>query len=119
MSSEPLFIGEDLRLIESLAYNSDLKPSYDHLKNCLVWEDERAEGLSPIGYENLCDLWIARSFIHRGMSFSEHRLDPNYFQTVWERALGQKLKWPGFARLTLCEEDKNYYEKMRMEADEI
>lgn len=119
MSSEPLFVGEDLRLIELLTYKPSLKPSYDHIKNCLAWDDERADGLTPAGYEILCDLWIARSFIHRGLSFSIHELDPNYFRVVWERALGQKFKWPGFQRLTLSEEDKTYFERMRLEAGVI
>lgn len=114
-----LFTNEDLKKIESLIFNAELSPSYDSIKNCLVWADERAEGLTPAGYENLCDLWIARSFIHRGLDFSAHELDPAYFRVVWEQAKSEQLKWPGFNRLELSMEDKAYYDRMRESSNEI
>ena len=110
MVIEPLFTGNDLKLIEALEYNPDLKPGYDLIKSCLVWKDERPVGLTPAGYETLCDVWIARSFIHRGVDFSTDKLDPKYFRDIWNRALNQKFKWPGFKRLALNEEDKAYFE---------
>src|SRR5438874_7732579 len=100
MESGPLFTGNDLRLIESLVFDPSLKPAFDPMKDCLVWADERAEGLTPDGYESLCDLWIARSFLHRGVDFSTHALDPNYFREVWDRAIQQGFNWPGSCRLT-------------------
>jgi hypothetical protein len=72
------FDGQDLVLIQSLVYNPALDPYYDFMKDCLIWEDERCElGLTPSAYEKLCDLWIARSFIHLDRPFSSHSLDPN------------------------------------------
>jgi hypothetical protein len=110
MHFEPLFVGKDLELIESLVYDPNLAPSFDIMRGCLVWQDERPAGLSPTGRESLIDLWCARSFLHQGRDFSEHRLDPEYFRKIWERALSQAFKWPGFNRLTLTEADKTYYE---------
>ena len=107
---EPVFTGNDLKLIESLEYNPTLTPGYDTLKGCLIWADERADGLTREGYENLCDLWIARSFIHRGKDFSSHPIDPNYFREFWDRAVTQGFRWPGFRRIELSPEDKQYYE---------
>jgi hypothetical protein len=116
MEFEPLFTGEDLGLIESLVFDPSLKPSYDEMRNCLVWADERVEGLTPAAYEHLCDLWIARSFLHRGLDFSTHKLDPDYFRVIWERACRQGFRWPGFHRLSLSEEDRAYYEQMMAQA---
>jgi len=117
------FNGNDLELIEELEFNSELAPSYDVIKNCLVWDDERPDGLTPDGYEKLCDLWIARSFIHRDISFSTWDLDPEYFEQVWKEAKNAKFKWPGFNRLKLTERDRKYYlqemEELKSYDDEL
>jgi hypothetical protein len=116
MNCKLIFTGRDLELIESLKYNPCLEPGYCHIKDCLAWEDERVDGLTPDGYESLCDLWIARSFIHRNLDFSAYDLSPEYFRDIWERALKQGFKWPGFNRLILSETDKAFYERMRAHA---
>jgi len=105
------FNDNDLELIEELKFNSELLPSYDVMKNCLVWDDERPDGLTPDGYEKLCDLWIARSFIHRDIPFSTWELDPEYFEQVWKDAMNAEFKWPGFNRLKLTEKEKVIYLK--------
>lgn len=76
MQLEPLFSGNDLALIELLDFDPKLEPGFDLIKSCLVWKDERPDGLTPEAYENLCDLWIARSFIHQRRDFSTHSIDP-------------------------------------------
>ena len=119
MDFEPIFVGNDLKLIESLVYNPDLEPGYEHIKACLGWSDEVIDGLTPEGYQNLCDLLIARSFIHRSLPFSSYRLDPLYFADFWERALKQGFSWPGFKRLVLSEKDQAFYDKMRVETADI
>ena len=119
MDTELLFEGDDLRLIESLSFVPSLKPSFDNMRDCLVWPDERPNGLTPSGFEALCDLLIARSFLHRGLDFSTYRLSPEYFRKVWEKALAQGFRWPGFHRLTLSEEDKEYFEQMLQDNDDI
>jgi hypothetical protein len=110
MDSGPLFRDNDLRLIESLVYDPTLKPKFDSMRDCLVWADERPEGLTPDGYEHLLDLLIARSFIHRDLDFSTHSLDPIYFKQIWDRAMEYKFQWPGFKRLTLSAEEKAYFD---------
>lgn len=116
MDIAPLFTGNDLRLIESLQHDPDLKPCFDVLRDCLIWTDERPNGLSPEGYEALLDLWIARSFLHQGKSFSTHSLDPHYFEDIWTRALSQGFKWPGFQRLELSDEQKAFFESEKQAA---
>ncbi|MGL5074230.1 MAG: hypothetical protein ACRDBG_00095, partial [Waterburya sp.] len=83
------FQGKDLELIESLVYNPDIKPSYDFMRDSLVWEDERPLGLTPEGYEKLCDLWIVRAYIHREIPASDWGLDPKYFEDAWLEAIKQ------------------------------
>ena len=110
------FQGKDLELIESLVYNPDIKPSYEFMKDCLVWEDERPDGLTPEGYEKLCDLWIIRSYIHQKIAPPDWGLDPKYFQESWLKATKHNFKWPGFFRLKLSKHDEEYYKKQRFEA---
>ena len=104
------FRDKDLELIEKLEFNPILEPSYDAIKNCLVWEDERPDGLTPDGYEKLCDLWIARSFIYRDIPFSECESDSSYYERVWKKAMDVNFKWPGFKRMNLSEDEKAYYQ---------
>lgn len=112
------FWGNDLKLIEALVYNPNLKPSFEAIKGALIWSDERPDGLTPEGYEKLCDLWIARSLIHQGIPFTDWPLDPEYFGTVWSQARKQGFKWPGFNRLHLNKQDREYYEKSLSELSE-
>lgn len=110
---EPLFSEPDLCLIESLRYDSSLSPNFDGMKACLVWDDERPDGLSPSGYEVLCDLWIIRGYIHRGVPQVEWGIDPSsgYFQELWERVQAAKPNWPGFNRTELSHADRVYLEE--------
>ncbi len=112
------FSDKDLILIENLEYDPNIRPGFDFIKDALIWSDERPNDLSSEGYEKLCDLWIARSFIHKQIPFSSWKLDPYYFEEVWAAALKQKIKWPGFQRIDLTEEDKAFYEAQRAEARE-
>jgi len=116
MDSEPLFSGNDLRHVEALVYDATLEPSYDYMRNCLVWADERAGNLTPAAYESLCDLWIARAFLHHGLDFADFDLEADYFRDIWDRAVRQGLRWPGFERLTLSDKDRAYFEHEMKEA---
>lgn len=117
------FKGKNLELIESLVYNPNLKPSYEFIKNCLVWSDEVPDGLTPEGYEKLIDLLIIRSFIHRQISPSNWWIldskDSKYFQEVWSKAIQQNFKWPGMNRLKLTKSDQEYYKQQQKEALEM
>lgn len=110
-----LFSERDRRLIEDLVFDPDLEPSFDAIKACLVWSDERPIGLTPEGYETLCDLWIVRGYIHRGIPEDLWGIDPasGYLQDVWQRARQEQLQWPGFERLVLRESDKSYFAQRR------
>ncbi len=104
-----LFSDSDLSLIERLEYRPGLKPTYDPMKNFLVWEDEQDFNLSPAGWEMINDLLFARSFIHRNLDFFAWPLGPEHYKSSWEQAIHDNLKWPGLKRLVLSEEDKIYY----------
>jgi hypothetical protein len=110
---EPLFSERDRRLIEALEYRPALEPGFDEIKACLVWDDERPVGLTPAGYEMLCDLWIIRGYIHRGIPEERWGIDPasGYFQDVWRRAQADALRWPGFNRMTLGAADRGYLDR--------
>jgi len=121
MDLEPLFTGRDLELIESLVYDPELEPSYDILRGCLAWMDEGQRlPLTTEGHDNLTFLIAARSYIQEGRDFSEYIIAPDHLRLIWERALKQGFRWPGFKRLTLSEADKAYLELNReREADGI
>lgn len=116
---EPLFAERDLQLIAGLEYDPALEPAFDEVKACLVWDDERPSGLTSIGYERLCDLWILRSYIHRGIPREKWGIDPGsgYFQDVWDRAQLEQIEWPGFKRMTLTEKDRDYLERCLRDLD--
>lgn len=115
----PYFSDRDRSLVESLKYDESLKPSYDSIKSCLVWPDECPDNLSHEGYEKLCDLLIARSFIHEKRPFSSWKLDPHYFAQVWEEAISDEIDWPGFKRLELSGEDQAYLNVEQFNSDDI
>lgn len=96
---------EDRALLEALEYQPDKEPTFDPLRCCLVWADERPVGLTPIGYEFLGDLWIVRGFMHRGVAEHAWGLDPVHFRSVWEYAQSTGLRWPGFRRINLADRD--------------
>jgi hypothetical protein len=108
------FSDGDKEKVEALVYDSSLKPSFEVIKSCLIWKDECPPDLTPEGYERLCDLWIARSFIHQNRAFSDWEIDPSYFEKVWTKAREEGIKWPGFNRIELTTADREYlYENLR------
>lgn len=119
---KPLFTGKDLQIMQALAHDPSCVPAFESFKAILVWKDERAEGLTPEAYKNLCDLWIARSFLYHGRNFADYGdlLDPQYFKDKWARGVAQVSDWPGFKRLALSDKDKSYYETcMREQAEAL
>ena len=107
------FLGEDLEIIEALVYQPELSPCYDPMRDALVWMDEWPRSISSEGFKKLWRLWVARSFLHRGIPFSSYRLNPDLLERIWSEALMQGFKWPGFNRLELSQEDREYYEEQR------
>jgi len=82
MQSEKLFDGEDLARIEALRLDPEAKPGYCLIKSCLAWDDERPDGVTKEAWYTLCDLWIARSFLHRGKEIGGNMVDPDYYKNV-------------------------------------
>ena len=113
------FSAEDRQLIETLEYNPSLKPGYEALKGCLVWDDEGLfiVGLSEDGREKLADLWIARLILFHDLD--RHTLDDSYFKDAWNLAVAQLQGWPGFNRLVLSAEDRAFYEHCLTNASEL
>lgn len=102
------FAPKDRLLLERLEFDADATPAFDAVKGCLVWPDERPDGLSSEGYGILCDLWAARGMMHVGET------PPESYRETWERAR-RTLRWPGFQRIQLSEEDRRYLEAELME----
>lgn len=106
----------DRETIEALVFQPSLKPSFELIRSCLVWDDERARGLSKRGNDFIRRLWVVRSFIHQGLSREHWRIDPAPFENAWNAAHRAGLKWPGFLRLHLSDEDTLYLQRSLYEA---
>ena len=107
---KPEFTERDLDLMRSLKYDPSLEPSYEYIRGCLFWEDERPEGLTPDADDLVGSLIIARSLFQRGLTLDDHPIDPEYCKNLWAIAQQQIGDWPGFKRLTLNDKDKKYLE---------
>jgi hypothetical protein len=108
-TDKQLFSERDRSLIEASNYDPSLKPSYNPLSSFLIWADESPQGISPSAYDVLDALWLARAFLYHGYELPSALLDPQYFRSVWDKAIASELKWTGFNRLNLSEEDRQYY----------
>ncbi len=107
---KPEFTGRDLDLMRSLKYDPSLEPIYEYLRGCLIWEDERPEGLTPAADDLVGSLIIARSLFHKGLTLEDHPIDPSYCKELWGSAQRQIGGWPGFKRLSLSDKDRKYLE---------
>lgn len=110
------FSEADRQIVSRLVHDPSCKPSFEILKSCLVWSDERPTDISNEGYDLLCDIWIVRGFLHRRVPLEKWGLDPFYFQEVWKHALIDVPEWPGFKRLELSDEDRAYLSRCLQEA---
>ena len=117
MLQKTLFIPRDLQLLENLVLDPSLEPKFNALSAYFLWEDELPSGITPDGLDVLQSLWTARSLFHRKLSFADHPINPEYSRRVWEQALKEIPNWPGFKRLTLSNEDKEYYERKLNQED--
>lgn len=102
------FSDTDRDAIDRLPLDPAAEPSFEVLKECLIWPDERPSSISHDGYRTLSDVWIVRGFLHRQVPYEEWGLDPAYFRDVWEYALSAIPNWPGFQRLELSPADRAY-----------
>ncbi|MBZ5610178.1 MAG: hypothetical protein LAP38_18100 [Acidobacteriia bacterium] len=102
----PYFSDRDRAIVEALVFDAAEEPGYEALKGCLVWRDEQPNNITNEGWDKLCDLWIARSYLHRGEPMKDQ------FRSAWEQAQREGIRWPGFQRVTLSANDKAYYKQM-------
>lgn len=110
------FTATDLELIQALVLDPSSEPMYCSFRAYLQWPDELPNGISPEGYDTLCDLWTARACRYHGLKLHSS-LNQDTFAQVWDRAIAQGIKWPGFSRLELNERDREYYERMCQKKD--
>lgn len=101
----------DREALGRLVYDPGATPSFEMLKCCLLWPDERAKNVSPAGYELLTDLWAVRGFMHRMVPRSEWGLDPAHFERAWEFGMREIPRWPGFKRIVLGDAERVYLEQ--------
>ena len=117
---EGYFSAYDKDIITNLSYDNAAEPAFDNMRDCLVWPDERPDNLTPDGYEKLQDLFIARSLIFHLTQVKKTSPEvPSSFENAWKAAQKQVPTWPGFRRLTLSIEDREYYTRSMSENDEI
>lgn len=105
------FTPADRDSLQGLLFDATAQPSFELMKACLVWPDERPPHISKEGYELLGDLWIVRGYIHKNVPADHWGLDPVYFQEVWRQARNDVPDWPGFKRLVLSAADSAYLAK--------
>jgi len=110
--AKQLFKEIDRESVESLVYDPSLEPNYNALAGHLMWFDELPSHITSAGIDVLSSLWVARSLMHRGLTFSDHPVNPEYSQRVWKQAIQEIPNWPGFQRLKLSVEDQKYYAEM-------
>ena len=100
---------EELIKLNSLQYDENLKPNFEEIKYCLVWNDELTDGIRWEVRELLYDLIIYRGLIHRQIPPQEWPgNDPKYFQDAWDFGLKNIPSWPGFKRINLSKQDEEY-----------
>ncbi len=109
LDESPLFSERDRNLIEASNYDSALKPNFNPLSSLLFWDDEAPRGISPQAYDVLNALWLARALLYYDYKLTTDLLDPQYFKSVWDKAIAANLKWAGFNRLKLSDEDRGYF----------
>ncbi len=109
-SVKPLFSEQDKELIESLVFDSSLMPEFNAISACLYWDDELPEDVTVEGMKVVRQLWMARGYLHRGLTFDDHDLNPEALRRFWEQATKEIPDWPGFKRLVLNKKDQAYFE---------
>ena len=100
---------EELIRLNSLQYDESLKPNFEEIKYCLIWNDEVPDSIRWEVTELLYDLIIYRGLVHRQLPPQKWPgNNPQYFQDAWEFGLKNIPNWPGFNRVSLSEEDQQY-----------
>ncbi len=80
------------------------RPNFNPLSSLLFWD-----GITPQAYDDLNALCLARALIYYDYKLTTDLLDSEYFRSVWDKAIASDLKWAGFHRLQLSDEERKYY----------
>jgi hypothetical protein len=106
----------DVAALADAPFDPHAAPKYEAVKGCLVWADELPDVLSSGGRRFVYRLLAARSYLYRAIPLNG-RL--GYLGDHWQRALTSGMKWNGFLRLQLSDQDRVFLdEEMRRERDE-
>jgi len=95
-------------LLDTQPFDRLARPQFEEIKYCLVWPDERPEGLSSAGWELVGDLLVVRGYLHRAVPIEEWGMvgGQEYLRT-WNRALlDERVPWNGFRRIALSDDDR-------------
>jgi hypothetical protein len=111
---------EFINFVNTMQFNSQLRPNYEAIKSCLIWPDEVPDFFSRENREFLYDLLIVRGFLHKNIPADKEHwgFDPAYLLAAWYE--GQRLvpNWPGFRRVNISDEDRKYLnDSMVMDKD--
>jgi len=90
--TEPLFSEIDKQLINALVFDSSLEPMFNSLADYFFWFDERPKNITPDASDKLQSLWVGRSLLHKGLTFADHEINPEYCANIWKQQMKIALK---------------------------
>jgi|KBSSwiStaDraftv2_1062776.scaffolds.fasta_scaffold3232354_2 hypothetical protein len=96
----------DRRLVENLFFDADATAAFNEVTGCLVWSDELPDGLSPDGFATMRDLLSARGLLHRGIPIEDWQGGFSGLADTWNAAVRSRLRWTGFQRIELTQEQR-------------
>lgn len=104
---------KDRRLLAEQPVREGVAPMFEEIKYCLVWADERPEGLSSAGWELVGDLLIVRGYLHRALPVEQWGFAGGQeWLRTWNWALlDERLEWNGFRRVALTESERRVLER--------
>ena len=101
---------DDRAAVEALPFDPSAEVMYHEILGCLVWSDELPDDITSDGLSYLRDLLGIRGAIHRG---EDADLD------TWNLARMTGLRWNGFQRLVLTEEQRAALDRYRNDDREL
>jgi hypothetical protein len=110
---------DDRERIEAVWFDPDATIAFSEIAGCLVWSDEVPEGLSPAGWDYLRDLLGARGYLHRGIPAREWDFGSPGRLERWNEARASGLRWNGFRRLDLGDDERQLLERYLRDDSEI
>jgi hypothetical protein len=97
---------DDRERIEAVWFDPDATIAFNEITGCLVWSDEVPDGLSPAGHDYVRDLLGARGYFHLRVPVEEWDFGNTDRIERWNEALASGLRWNGFRRLDLSDDQR-------------